>query len=94
MIVYGAITISYVLLSISLFLGSYRLIRGPTSLDRILAFDTLTITILGFIVVLSIQSRSIFYVEVFLLFCLLGFTSTVAFLDYLLDLEIEEKRDE
>ena len=88
---YLAITSAYLLLAAAVSLGFFRLIRGPTPLDRILAFDTLCIAIVGVIVTLSIQRVSFYYLEALLIFCLLGFTSTVAFLDYLLG---EGARDE
>lgn len=87
---YFAISASYCLLALSLALGFFRLLRGPSALDRILAFDTLSIAIVGMIVTLSIQRGSFYYIEALLIFSLLGFSSTIAFLDYLLEARPDE----
>jgi len=66
-----------------LFLGIlgaiYRLFKGPTLLDRILAFDAMTICVVGIIGLLSIKWGSLFYVELVLVFSLISFAGTVAF---------------
>lgn len=74
-----ALTLGYGLLTGATLLGLVRLARGPTVLDRILAFDLIATSVVGLIVLLSVQWRTALYLELILLFSLLGFVGTVAF---------------
>jgi multisubunit Na+/H+ antiporter MnhF subunit len=71
------------LLAFSLFLCLLRLRRGPTIMDRILAFDTICTLIVGFMAVVSVRWDTALYLDLILVFTLLGFFSTVAFALYL-----------
>lgn len=77
------IYISYTLVSIAILLGIYRMILGPTAVDRIIAFDTIAICAVAFTVLLSMQWRTGFFLELILIFSALGFFTTVAFVFYL-----------
>lgn len=78
-----ALTLSYGLLTGATLLGLVRLARGPTVLDRILAFDLIATSVVGLIVLVSVQWRTALYLELILLFSLLGFVGTVAFVFHL-----------
>lgn len=71
------------ILMVAILLGLVRLGRGPTVIDRIMAFDLVTTSAVGMIVLLSIQWKSAMYLELILIFSLLGFFGTVAFVFYL-----------
>jgi len=60
-----------------------RLLAGPSILDRIIAFDLVAISIVGMMVLLSVWWRTHLFVEIMLIFSLLGFVGTVAFVCYL-----------
>jgi len=62
---------------VSLALNMYRLIRGPSLADRILALDTLYINALATVIVTGIYFASADYFEVALLIALFGFFGTV-----------------
>jgi len=70
-------------LSLAALLGFWRLARGPTILDRIVAFDLVTISVVGMIALLSVLWSTTLYLELILIFSLLGFLGTVAFTFYL-----------
>jgi len=70
-------------LTLAILLGLFRLGRGPTVLDRILAFDLIAISAVGMVVLLSVLWATPVYLELILIFSLLGFLSTVAFVFYL-----------
>ena len=72
-----------VLLAFSLGLCLLRLRRGPTIMDRILAFDTICVLIVGFMAIVSVRWNTALYLDLILVFTLLGFFSTVAFALYL-----------
>lgn len=67
------------ILAVALVMGLIRLGRGPTVIDRIMAFDLVTTAAVGMIVLLAIRWRTALYLELILIFSLLGFVGTVAF---------------
>jgi multicomponent Na+:H+ antiporter subunit F len=75
--------LAFALLTGAVALALYRLARGPTVIDRILAFDTIASCAVGMIVLLAIQQRTAVYLELILIFSLLGFVGAVAFAHYL-----------
>lgn len=78
-----ALFIAELVLTLSILLGLYRLVRGPHVIDRVMAFDLITTCAVGMIVLLSIQWNTPLYLELILIVSLLGFLTTVAFVFYL-----------
>lgn len=78
-----ALQICFVVLTLAVLLGLVRLVKGPTVLDRILAFDLIATSIVGMIALLSVKWHTPLYLELVLLFSLLGFAGTVAFVFHL-----------
>ena len=78
-----ALQISFGALTLAVLLGLARLVKGPTVLDRILSFDLIATSIVGMIVLLSVLWRTPLYLELVLIFSLLGFVGTVAFVFHL-----------
>lgn len=70
--------------------GLWRLRAGPTSLDRMLGFDMITITVVALVVVFSAATRSIDEVELILVLSGLGFLTTVAYFYYLMHLRPDD----
>jgi multicomponent K+:H+ antiporter subunit F len=71
-------------------LNAWRLLRGPSPVDRILALDTLYINALALLVLLGVQRGTPLYFEAALMIAMLGFASTVALSKYLLRGDIAE----
>jgi multisubunit Na+/H+ antiporter MnhF subunit len=71
------------LLAVSVLAALVRIARGPLVIDRLLAFDLLTVCGVGMMALLSVLWRTEHYLELVLVFSLLGFLSTVAFTLYL-----------
>ena len=65
-------------MSLSLLLCLWRLVRGPSLADRIMAADTLSINAIGLLVLLGIQLDDSVYFESALLIAMMGFVATVA----------------
>jgi multisubunit Na+/H+ antiporter MnhF subunit len=65
-------------LAVAMALAGWRLLRGPTLPDRILALDALYMDALALLVVLSLWLGSSVHFELMLLIGLLGFIGTVA----------------
>ena len=68
---------------LAMMLCGWRLLRGPTLTDRVLALDTLYVNVVAFVVLLGIRQGTGLYFEAALLIALLGFVSTVALGRYL-----------
>ena len=71
------------ILTVAILLSLWRMARGPTVPDRILAFDAIAICVVGLIVLLSSVWDTEFFLELILVVSLLGFLSGVAFVFYL-----------
>ena len=76
--------------SLALLLGGWRLLRGPTLPDRILALDTLYIDALGLLLLVGLRVGSPIYFEVAVLIALLGFIGTVVLSKFILRGDIVE----
>lgn len=63
---------------LAMLLCSWRLLRGPTTPDRVLALDTLYMNLLALVVLLGLRWGSSLVFEAALLIALLGFVGTVA----------------
>jgi multicomponent Na+:H+ antiporter subunit F len=60
-----------------------RLIKGPSTLDRVLCLDGIAVTFVAIMAILSMKWRTAFYLDLILIFSTFGFLSTVAFAYYL-----------
>lgn len=78
------------MMTLALVLNLWRLLRGPTAVDRVVALDTMYINTVALLVLLGILRRSALYFEAALLIALLGFVGTVALCKYLLRGDIVE----
>jgi multicomponent K+:H+ antiporter subunit F len=85
-----AMTIAFAMLSLSLLLCLWRLWRGPSLPDRIMALDSLYIIVVALLVLLGIDFNTNAYFEAAMLIALIGFISTVALCKYVLRGDIIE----
>ncbi len=77
-------------IALAVLLNLWRLLRGPTAPDRILALDTMIINAIAFIVLFGIHEQSQTYFEAALLMAMVGFVGTVAYSKFLLRGDIVE----
>ena len=77
------IQLSLVLISLAILIALIRLLKGPTSFDRLLASDTLAIITTGLIVLLAYLLDRVIYMDVSLVYALLGFVGVVVVARYL-----------
>lgn len=82
--------IAFTLVALAAAMNFWRLIRGPSLPDRILALDTLYVNTIALLVLLGIHLGSALYFEAALLIALMGFVGTVALCKYLLRGDIIE----
>lgn len=85
-----ALLFAFVMLTISIILNLYRLMKGPSTVDRVLALDTSYINTIALLIIFSIYFQNSLYFEAALLIALMGFVGTLALSKYLLRGDIIE----
>jgi multicomponent Na+:H+ antiporter subunit F len=68
---------------LSMLMSLWRLMRGPSMADRVVALDLIGINIVGVIAVLAIATGEPTLLSVAIVLALVAFLGTVAFADYL-----------
>ena len=86
----SALQIAFSLVGLAVIFAFWRLLRGPSAPDRILALDTLYINTIALLVLFGIHLGNNIYFEAALLIALMGFVGTVALCKYLLRGDIIE----
>ena len=79
-----ALNFGYAAVSVAVLLNLWRLLRGPSLMDRVLAVDTMVINIIALIILFGIQQRTTIFFEAALLFAMFGFISTGAYCRFVL----------
>lgn len=85
-----ALPFAFGCVAMALALNLYRLFRGPSLGDRIVALDTMVINVIGLIVLVGIAAANDTYFEAGLLLAMVGFVSTVAYCKFVLRGDIVE----
>ena len=85
-----AILVSMHMVGLAMLFALWRLLRGPSVPDRILALDTLNITTIAELMLLGMYLRTSVYFESALVIAMLGFVSTVVLSKYLIRRDIVE----
>lgn len=79
-----------VMVGIALVLNLWRLVKGPSIPDRILALDTMYINTIALCIMFGIYQNTTVYFEAALLIAVMGFVGTVALSKHLLRGDIIE----
>jgi len=85
-----AVVVSLYAVGVALLLGLYRLLRGPSVPDRILALDTLYINTIALLILFGMYLDSSIYFEAALVIAVLGFVGTVMLSKYVMRRDIVE----
>lgn len=85
-----ALIFSFACFALALLLNLYRLAKGPSIADRVLALDTMVINGIALLILYGIISETAIYFEASLLFAMVGFISTVAYCRFILRGDIIE----
>lgn len=72
-----------ILISLSMLAFIFRLIKGPSVPDRVVALDSLGVALICMIGMISILAGTSFFLEIILLLAILAFIGTVAFSKFL-----------
>ncbi|SFS09366.1 K+/H+ antiporter subunit F [Sphingomonas jatrophae] len=76
--------------ALALLFNGWRLLRGPSLGDRIMALDTMVINAIALIVLIGIAGGNDTYFEAALLLAMVGFVSTIAYCKFILRGDIVE----
>lgn len=85
--IWGAI----VTITLSMVAVIYRLVKGPSSSDRVVALDAIGVSLIALVGLFSIFIETSFYLEIILLLAILSFIGTVAFSKFIEKGEIFER---
>ena len=83
MIENNILALSIAILFVGLFFSLYRMVKGPTVMDRLLSFDGMALTVVSIMAILSVVWKSAQYMDIILVFSAFGFFGTVVFSFYL-----------
>ncbi len=62
---------------LAMLLSLVRFVLGPNKVDRVIAIDTMTVSSIGLIAFIAILSDSIIYLDVALVYGILGFLGVI-----------------
>ena len=77
------IILIFVMIGLGVFFSFLRILKGPTSADRVAALDTMNVILTGTIVLLSLVFKNGLYLDIALIYGLLSFIETVVIARYL-----------
>lgn len=85
-----AIIFALACVSLGIVLNLVRLARGPSSVDRILALDTMVVNSISLLILYGVWKSTPIYFEAVLLLAMVGFISTVAYCRFILHGDVIE----
>jgi multicomponent Na+:H+ antiporter subunit F len=71
-------------------LAGYRVLRGPTTPDRVVALDTIATNVVAIAVLFALATNEGLFVTVSLVLAIIGFISTIAVARYVTEGDIIE----
>lgn len=77
------LNIAQVLIFFSIVFGMLRLVMGPTTVDRVIAIDLLTVVSIGLVALFAHHTGRFIYLDVALVYGLLSFLGVLAVARYL-----------
>lgn len=77
------LNIAITFFALTIALSFYRVVRGPSMPDRVVALDTIGVNLLSMVAIISILFDTTAYLEVILVLGILSFVGTIAFSKFL-----------
>ncbi|KUH33647.1 MULTISPECIES: monovalent cation/H+ antiporter complex subunit F [Thermococcus] len=77
------INIYLALIAIATLLSVYRVFRGPTTVDRLVAVDIMTTITAGLMVLFALYYERMIFLDVALVYAILAFGGVIAFARYM-----------
>lgn len=78
-----AFVVLIAMLAIATFLALYRLIRGPTAADRMVALDAITNITASILILIALLSERFIYMDITLVYAILSFVGVLIIARYL-----------
>ncbi|MBY0122052.1 Na(+)/H(+) antiporter subunit F1 [Bacillus sp. S/N-304-OC-R1] len=75
----GFLHICLFFLSLSILAALYRVVKGPSTPDRVMALDNIGVNLIAIVACLSILLRTHAFFDIILLIGILSFVGTIAF---------------
>ena len=75
---HGAAQAAITILLAGMVLVLWRMVKGPTAADRVIAMDLLSVLVVAFLVALSIHAGQATYLDVAIAFACIAFLGTIA----------------
>jgi len=88
-----AADLALVLVAFLSLLCGYRVVRGPTTPDRVVALDTIATNVVAIAVLFALKTDRGLFVTVSLVLAIIGFLSTVAVAKYVTEGDIIVRRE-
>jgi multicomponent Na+:H+ antiporter subunit F len=85
-----ALEAGLVLSALATLVAGYRVIRGPTTPDRVVALDVIGTNVVAIAALYAMASASGFFIDVSLVLAIIGFISTVTVARYVTEGDIIE----
>ncbi len=86
----AAIEAGLVVASTLTLLAAYRVVRGPSTPDRVVGLDTIATNVVAIAVLFSLSTDQPFFIDVALVLAIIGFLSTIAVARYVTEGDIIE----
>ncbi|AIU70364.1 monovalent cation/H+ antiporter subunit F [Thermococcus eurythermalis] len=77
------INVYLALIAIATLLSMYRVFRGPTTVDRLVAVDIMTTITAGLMVLFALYYERMIFLDVALVYAMLAFGGVIAFARYM-----------
>lgn len=79
-----SVWLAMIVLAVAFLATVWRVVRGPTLPDRVVALDMLVGIVIGFIALIAIRTGFTLYVDIAIALGLVGFLATVAFARFIM----------
>ncbi len=74
--------IVFSLVGLGVLFSVIRLLKGPTTADRVVALDTFNVIVIGVIALLAYQFENSLYLDIAIVYAILAFIETIVFARY------------
>lgn len=75
--------IFFALVGLGILFSMIRLIKGESHFDRVVGLDVINVSIIGVLVAIAVITKNELYVDVAIVYSILGFLETIVFAKFL-----------
>ncbi len=78
-----SLTLVIALAGIGVLLSAYRLVKGPSTMDRIVSIDTMNMMVVGVIALFALYFKNSLYLDIAIVYGVLAFLETIIIARYM-----------